>query len=145
MHSLVLILLLPIPKTECIEKISVSDGHFDMYFFSKFCSWKRIAEQNNFVRLVSSNFRIWWKKFRVGVKIKGRSSNLNHTYFFSWPNLSTVEYATFDFKVFKTQQKSVISNFALRVWSDSIKCIIFLILFVKSYKRMRDKSLFVMT
>ena len=59
-YNLVLILLLPIPKTECIEKISVSDGHFDMYFFSKFWSWKRIAEQNYFVLLFSSNFRFWW-------------------------------------------------------------------------------------
>ena len=30
-------------------------------FFSKFWCWKRIAEQNNFVLLFSSNFRIWRK------------------------------------------------------------------------------------
>ena len=66
--NLVLILLLPIPKTECKVKISISDSHFDMYFFSKFLNWKRIAEQNNFVLLFSSNFRIQRKKFCVGCK-----------------------------------------------------------------------------
>ena len=42
-----------------------------MYFFSKFRSWKRIAEQNYFVLLFSSNFRIWRKMFSVGVKNLG--------------------------------------------------------------------------
>ena len=42
-----------------------------MYFFSKFRSWKRIAEQNYFVLLFSSNFRVLRKKFRVGGKNLG--------------------------------------------------------------------------
>ena len=40
-------------------------------FFSELWSWKRIAEQNYFGLLFSSNFRFWRKTFWVGGKTLG--------------------------------------------------------------------------
>ena len=45
-------------------------------FFSKFGSWKRIAEQNNFVLLFSSNFRIWRKNTYQNGHLKWKSKFL---------------------------------------------------------------------
>ena len=45
-------------------------------FFSQFWSWKRIAEQNNFVLLFSSNFRIWWKNTYQNDDLKRKSKLL---------------------------------------------------------------------
>ena len=45
-------------------------------FCSKFWSWKRIAEQNNFVLLFSSNFRIWRKNTSQNDLLKWKSKFL---------------------------------------------------------------------
>ena len=47
-----------------------------LIFFSKFWSWKRITEQNNFVLLFSTNFRIWRKNTYQNDDLKWKSKFL---------------------------------------------------------------------